>query len=167
MHFLFCPQCGEKLIEKNMGDEGNVPFCENCNVPFFDMFSSCIIVLVTNEDGEVALLKQSYISNKYYNLVSGYMKPGEIAEETALREVEEEIGVKLENLKFSGTYWFGKKDMLMIGFIGFAHKTKLNLSVEVDSAKWVPAHEAIKLVHPSGSVSHILVQKYLDSIFAE
>ena len=162
MRFKYCPYCGQKLMEKEIGDEGLVPFCESCNVPLFDMFSSCIIALVINEYEEAALLRQGYISPQYYNLVSGYMKPGETAELTAEREIEEEIGIKIESLEFAGTYWFGKKDMLMIGFWAKAKKADLVLSKEVDGAVWVPMEEAIHMVHPEGSVSHALIEKYLE-----
>ena len=161
MKFTYCPDCGTKLIQKEIGDEGLVPWCECCNKPFFDMFSTCIIALVADEYGEVALLRQGYISHKYYNLVSGYMKPGETAEYTAVREVEEEIGVRVENLRPAGTFWFGRKDMLMIGFLAEAKKKKLELSGEVDDAVWVDASRALAMVHPEGSVSYTLVESYL------
>lgn len=161
MRFRYCPECGTKLIEKEIGDEGIVPFCEKCDVPLFDIFSSAIIVLVVNEKEEAALLRQGYISNQYYNLVSGYMKPGENAEKTMVREVEEEIGIQVESYQLTGTYWFGKKDMLMIGFIAKVYKKDFVLSGEVDKAEWVPVEEAIKMVHPKGSVSHTLVEEYL------
>ena len=73
------------------------------------------------------------------SFVAGYITPGETAEETALREVQEEIGVTLDSLKYAGTYWFGKNELLMHGFIGRAKKCELILSQEVDSAQWVPA----------------------------
>ena len=161
MRFVYCPHCGTKLTEKEIGDEGLVPYCEKCNQPLFDMFSTCIIALVVNEEEEAALLRQEYISDHYCNLVSGYMKPGECAEETAQREIEEEIGIRIEKLDFAGTYWFGKKDMLMIGFIARCHKAQLELSNEVDAAEWVPVEEAIHRVHPKGSVSHELLEIYL------
>lgn len=163
MRFKFCPECGSKLFEKEIGDEGLVPFCEKCNLPRFDMFSTCVISLVVNEYGEAALLRQKYISTEYYNLVSGYMKPGETAEQTALREISEEIGVHSNSIDFVGTYWFGKKDMLMIGFITKVKKDKFKLSKEVDAAIWVPANQAINMVHPKGSVSYELIEKYLNN----
>ena len=79
-----------------------------------------------------------------------------------MREVEEEIGVSVERLRMTGTYWFGKKDMLMIGFIAEAKKRELVLSGEVDEAVWVPVSQALKMVHPAGSVSHTLVEYYLN-----
>ena len=161
MKFKFCPYCGAKSVKREIGDEGLIPYCEKCDKPLFDMFSSCIIVLVVNSDEQAALLKQNYISDKYFNLVSGYMKPGESAEETAIREVEEELGIKLKSLDLIKTYWFGKKDMLMIGFIGKCDTGNFKLSDEVDSAKWVSVEKAIEMVHPKGSVSYALLEEYL------
>ncbi len=162
MRFVYCPDCGRKLIEKQIGDEGYIPYCEVCKRPLFDMFSSCVIVLVANDDGQVVLLRQNYISTQYYNLVSGYIKPKETAEETAYREVQEEIGVKLSSLDFAGTYWFDKKDMLMIAFIGKTADKELTLSGEVDEAKWIDAKSAQNMVHPKGSVSYTLIERLLN-----
>lgn len=161
MRFKFCPDCGEKLILKPIGDEGDVPFCEKCSRPWFDMFSSAVIVLIINEYGEAVLLKQNYMSDKYMVLVSGFIKPGESAEETARREVLEEVGLELDDNRLTATYWFAPKDMMMIGFIAHAKKAELKLSGEVDEARWVPAEEAIDLVHPKGAVSHALLDEYL------
>lgn len=162
MHFQYCPNCGARLKEKEIGDEGLVPYCDLCKTPWFDMFSTCIIALVVNENGEAALLRQGYISSQYYNLVSGYMKPGETAEITAQREIYEEIGIQVSSLEFAGTYWYGKKDMLMIGFLAKANRRDFVLSGEVEAAEWVAAEDAIRMVHPKGSVSYALLEKYLE-----
>lgn len=161
MRFHYCPRCGSKLTTRTMGDEGDVPYCEGCEIPLFDMFSTCVIALVVNEVGEAALLRQNYISDQYYNLVSGYMKPGENAEDTARREVAEELGLTVTGLEQAGTYWFGKKNMLMIGFFAQVKKEPIKRSCEVDLARWVPLEETLGLVHPEGSVSHALVETYL------
>lgn len=163
MRFTYCPDCGEKLKGRILGDEGEVPFCEKCRRPWFPVFPCAAIVLVVNREGKVALLKQNYMSAVYKNLVSGYMKPGESAEECAVREVEEEIGVHIHTLELKFTRWFQKSEVLMVGFIGYTDDTRLTLSVEVDEADWFAPEEAGALVHPkeTGSVSGILVDMYL------
>ena len=163
MRFTYCPDCGKKLTLRELGDEGPVPWCAGCDRPWFDMFSSAAIVLVVNDEGKVALLNQNYISTTYRNLVSGYMKPGESAEECAMREVEEEIGLRMYRLDLKFTRWFAKAQVLMVGFIGYTHDTDLKLSVEVDAAGWFDPAEARPLVHPkeTGSVSGLLVDLYL------
>ena len=164
MRFTYCPDCGTKLVEKEIGDEGMVPFCETCSKPWFDMFSTCVIALVINEYGEAALLRQNYLSNQYHNLVSGYMKPGESAEQTAIREIKEEIGVDVERLEPAETYWYVRKGMLMIGFFAYGKKVDLTLSGEVDEARWVPVQESVNYVHPKGSISHNLIDAYLEKM---
>lgn len=163
MHYIYCPQCGTKLTGKLAGDDGHVPFCEACNKYWFDTFSSCIIVLVANQYHEIALLRQQYISDQFSSFVSGYITPGENAEETAVREVKEELGLDVEKLEYAGTYWFDAKDILMHGFIGFTAKADFTLSREVDSAEWVPAAKAPETMFPDrpGNAMHPIYRKYL------
>jgi 8-oxo-dGTP pyrophosphatase MutT (NUDIX family) len=91
MRFTYCPHCGQKAILKEVGDEGMIPFCESCSVPLWDVVTPCIICAVVNDNREVALIKQSYLTNTNYVCVAGVMKIGESAEETAIREIKEEI----------------------------------------------------------------------------
>ena len=73
MRFTFCPHCGMKLVEKQIGDEGMIPYCEGCKIPLWDMFTTCIIAAVVNENREVALLRQNYVSETNYVCVAGVM----------------------------------------------------------------------------------------------
>ncbi len=116
MRFVYCPYCGKKLIKKEIGDEGRIPFCEKCNIPLWDMFTTSIIAAVVNEEREIALLRQNYVSATSYVCVAGVMKPGESAEDAVIREVREEIGQKVERLEYIGSYPYEKKEMLMLGY---------------------------------------------------
>lgn len=160
MRFQFCPHCGTRAVLKEIGDEGMVPWCPECRLPLFPMFSTCIIALAVDEQGEVALLRQGYISSQYHVLVSGYMKPGESAEESAAREIREELGLEVSGLSMTGTYWFEKKDMLMIGFLARVNKKDFLLSQEVDQAVWAAPEQALELVRP-GSIACMVVEEYL------
>lgn len=141
MRFQFCPSCGSLLTLREAGDDGLTPYCEFCGTMWFDMFASCIIVLVANEYNEIALLHQPNLSDRGV-FVSGYITPGESAEEAAVREVKEELGLEIESLESTGTYWFAKREQLMHGFIGRVRKKKLVCSSEIESAQWVPAETA-------------------------
>lgn len=164
MRYIYCPQCGRKLTETHAGDDGMVPYCEHCRKRWFDTFQSCVIVLTYNEFDEIVLCHQAYLSDRYSSVTSGYMVPGETAEETAVREVKEELGLNIEKLSYAGTMWFDEKDMLMHEFIGFTHKKDLKLSEEVDSAEWVPAADAPKTMFPDspGNALYDLYRKYLN-----
>lgn len=160
MRFSFCPHCGTRLIQKEIGDEGLVPFCETCSMPLFDMFSTCVICAVTNECGEIALLRQSYLSETRYVCVSGFMKIGESAEESAVREIKEEIGQTVEKLTFVKSYPYEKKEMLMLGFHAKVKKAELVLSSEVDAAEWVAFSDALGKIR-EGSIAWQLVKEVI------
>ncbi len=142
MRYKYCPECGEKLSMIHAGDDGMVPYCEHCEKRWFDTFHSCVVVLTYNEYDEIVLSKQWYLPEQYASFTTGFMIPGESAEEAAVREVKEELGLNLEKLIYAGTYWLGAVDQLLHGFIGYTPKCGLRLSEEISSAEWVPALEA-------------------------
>ena len=164
MHFKFCPDCGRELSGRELGDEGLVPWCDSCDKPWFDVFPSAIIALVYNEHGEVLLLRQSYISTQFCNLVSGYITPGESAEECAVREIFEETGLVVNRLELKLTSWFDRKEMMMIGFFARVDNGELKLSGEVDSASWHHKDEILSLVSTRpGSASRLLCERFIAS----
>lgn len=109
MHFTYCPHCGNKLVQKEIGDEGMIPFCQKCDVPLWDMFTTSIIAAVVNEQREIALLRQNYVSAVNYVCVAGIMKLGESAEDTVIREVKEEIGLDVSKVEFVKSYPYEKR----------------------------------------------------------
>lgn len=165
MRFRYCPDCGARLSARVLGDEGEVPWCDSCSRPWFDMFPAAVIALVHNEEGEVLLLRQDYILTEFHNLVSGYITPGEDAETCARREIAEETGLEVERLELVLTNWFPKKDMLMVGFFAEVKKRPLRLSGEVDSAAWYRSEEIPALLSPRPwSTSRILASRYLERL---
>lgn len=161
MRFTYCPHCGTKLIGKEIGDEGVIPFCDRCNVPLWDMFTTSIIAAVVNEYGEVALLRQGYVSQTNYVCVAGIMKRGESAEETVIREIKEEINQDVESLEFIRSYPYEKKEMLMLGYKATVKKKDFKLSGEVDSAVWVKFEKALSLLR-EGSIAWQLVKTVIE-----
>lgn len=161
MHFTFCPHCGARLGSVPFGDDGRVPWCKACHKPFFDIFPVVAITMVVNEEEEVALLKPKYMSERYYNFVSGYVQPGEAAELCASREVREEIGVQARDVHFVCSHWESEQQMLLLGFVARATKGSFTLSEEINAAKWVPVAQALDLVYPEGNITHTLLVQYL------
>ena len=161
MRFTYCPHCGEKAIEKEIGDEGLIPFCRSCNVPLWDMFTTSIICAVVNEYNEIALLRQEYVSETKYVCVAGIMKIGESAEETAVREIKEEIGLDVNALQYIKSYPYDKKEMLMLGYRADVKKAEFKLSGEVDNAVWFPISEALGKLR-EGSIAWQLVKQVIE-----
>ncbi len=164
MRYTYCPDCGAKLTFKEAGDDGMVPYCEHCAKYWFDTFSSAVIVMSYNEFGEIALSWQHYLSDKYAGITSGFMTPGETAEESAIREVKEELGLDVEKLEYVGTKWFAPKDLLMHMFLAYTPKAELKLSSEVDEARWVAAEDLPKYAWPDSPHNAIypIYRKYME-----
>lgn len=162
MHYTYCPHCGEHLIKKEIGDEGMIPFCESCAIPLWDTFTTCIIAAVVNEYGEIALLRQNYVSATKYVCVAGVMKTGESAEDAAIREISEETGLQVEDLHYIRSYPYDKKEMLMLGYKAIVKKKEFTLSKEVDSAEWVKPDDVLGLLR-EGSIAWQLVREVLES----
>ncbi len=160
MKFKFCPYCGNQLGKKEIGDEGFIPFCENCDVPLWDMFTTSVIAAVVNEQDEVVLLRQNYVSETKHVCVAGIMKIGESAEDTVVREIAEEIGLTVKEVTYIRSYPYDKKEMLMLGFMAVVEKEEFTLSGEVDSAEWVTFDEALPLLR-EGSIAWQLVKEVI------
>lgn len=156
MHFTYCPQCGTKLTNKEIGDEGMIPFCGKCNRPFWDMFTTSVICAVINEYNEIALIRQAYVSKTSYVCIAGIMQIGETAEQTTIREIKEEIGLDVDKLTYVRSYFYDKKAMLMLGYMAEVKKSDMTLSGEVDSAEWIPLNKAPDKLR-EGGIAHKLV----------
>lgn len=156
MRFQYCPYCGKKAVKKEIGDEGMIPYCAQCELPLWDMFTTSVIAAAVNECGEIALLRQNYVSTANYVCVAGIMKPGESAEETVVREIGEELGLNVKSVAYVKSYPYEKKEMLMLGFKAIVEKKDFALSGEVDAAEWVKLEDAPRLLR-EGSIAWQLV----------
>ena len=155
MHHTFCPDCGQRLTARPLGDEGLVPWCEACTRPWFDVFSTCIIAAVMNEKGEVLLQRETRRPDREV-LVAGYIKPGETAEDAARREIAEETGLTVTSLRYVASYPHMDGNMLMLGFAATA-EGELQPSVsEILSARWCTVDEAVAALR-EGSIAQQVV----------
>ncbi|MPM35018.1 NADH pyrophosphatase [bioreactor metagenome] len=142
MKFKFCPLCGRSLIEKYSWDEGGVPYCEYDDIMYFDTPKPCVVVAVVKGD-EILLLKQSYIFKNSKVLVSGYVTVGETLEETVYREVKEETGITIDNIKYLGSQCIKSKELLMITFMATYLEGEIEKSAEVEWVQWESLENAL------------------------
>ncbi len=164
MTFEYCPLCGEKLTLKVCGDEGEVPFCKSCSRPFFPFSYPCVICLCISEDSsEIALIRQSYGDTQKFVNVAGYIKHGESAEDTVIREIKEEIGLDVASLQFIKTYPYPEKSNLMLGFACKVKKADFALSGEVERAEWFTLEKAVETLR-QGSIAQNLLKDYINGL---
>ena len=115
MRFTFCPDCGAKLIGRAIGDDGLVPYCGHCD---------------RQHSGDGSISEERFVC------VSGYIMTNETAEQAAVREVTEELGLKPVKVRLVATYAYQKKQMLMTGFLAELPEGDFSLSDELIAAQW-------------------------------
>lgn len=156
MRYTFCPDCGQRLTSRPIGDEGLVPWCDGCGRPWFDAFSTCIIAAVMNTKGNILLQRETRRPDREV-LVAGYMKPGESAEDAARREIAEETGLTVTALRYVASYPHMDGNMLMLGFAATTEGDAHAASSEVVSSRWCTPDEAVASLR-EGSIAQQVVQ---------
>lgn len=136
-----CGRCGHPLIQK---EDERALFCEDCKNTVYPRINPAVIVGVTKGD---SLLITRYRTGYAHNaLVAGFTEIGETLEQTVEREVMEETGVKVKNIRYYKSQPWGIAQDVLMGFFCEAEKDaviKMDES-ELKYAEWVPREE-IKL----------------------
>jgi len=115
-----------------------------------------VIMLAIDESGEKALLgRNKKFPGKFYSALAGFMEPGESFEDAVKREMWEEAGVKVWNIRYhSGQPW-PYPASLMVGFYATAdcsQPIRTDLDNELEDARWYTREEVLAVLrHPSGT----------------
>lgn len=158
----YCPKCGNKLIKKYSWDEGEVPYCPVDDIMYFDTPKPCIIVAVI-KGNQILLLKRSYIFENSKVLVSGYVTNGETVEQTVYREVKEETGIEVKNIKYLGSEYLKSKEIIMLTFMAKYESGIIDKSEEVEWVDWDNIESAISQMSED-EIGKNVVRKVLKEI---
>ena len=102
MNSKFCQECGTALVDKYLENEGMIPFCPKCNQYRFPMYNVAVSMIVINKKTDRILLIKQY-GRPFFILVAGYVNRTEQLEHAVAREIKEETGMTVSNLKYIGT----------------------------------------------------------------
>lgn len=108
----YCSICGNKTY---MYDKERAVCCISCKNIVYPTIVPAVIVGVKNKD-KILLTKYSRGSYRKYALIAGYIEVGESAEDTVKREVMEEVGLKVKNIRYFGSQPWGFTNTLLVGF---------------------------------------------------
>lgn len=107
----YCPSCG--VPTHQISDIGKK--CPECRQEFYPHISPAIIVRITKGDS-ILLVHARNFRGTFYGLVAGFLEAGETLEECVHREVMEEVGLRIKNLKYFGSQPWPYPSGVMIGF---------------------------------------------------
>jgi NAD+ diphosphatase len=134
--------------------------CPACHTPFYPRIAPAVIALIEQGD-RVLLARAATFPRPWFSALAGFVEPGETLEETVVREVREEVGIEVTDVRYFGSQpWpFGRS--LMVGFTA-RHAAG---EVRVDGQEIVEAHwfsaDRMPQVPPPISIARRLIDAWL------
>ena len=137
----FCGKCGTKLLRDSKERKLQCPVCGN---EVFPRINPAVIVAVSHGN-QLILTKYAGREYKKYALIAGFAEFGETIEQTVQREVMEEVGIRVKNLRYYKSQPWGFSGSLLFGFFAEADGdlTIHRQEDELAEAMWVPAEEIV------------------------
>lgn len=114
--------------------------CPNCELLHYPRVTPAVIVLVRRFDRhepEILLTRSVRFPDGMYSLQAGFVEAGESLEEAVHREIEEETGIRVQNLRYFGSQSWPFPHSLMIAFVADYHSGELRLDPsELTDGNW-------------------------------
>ena len=155
----FCGRCGPKM-EKSATERAMV--CPGCGQTEYPKISPAVIVAIRNKD---KLLMSRYARGSYrrYALIAGFVEVGETFEDCVRREVMEEVGLKVKNIRYYKSQPWAFSDTEMIGFTAdLDGDDTIHLEEEeLSEAGWY-TREEVPDYGPLISVGHEMMKAFKD-----
>ena len=156
----FCGRCATPT-ERATGERAMR--CPACGLSAYPRIAPAIIVLVRKGD-QALLAHGARFPMPFYSTLAGFVEPGESLEETLVREVKEEVGIDVTDIRYFGSQSWPFPNSLMLGF--FASWSGGDIVVdttELVDAKWFRADE-LPMIPPSMSISRQLIDVWLADV---
>ena len=132
----FCGRCGGKTESQSAG---HVRRCSNpdCRSEHFPRTDPAVIMLVSYGD-KVCLARKSDWPKDRFSVLAGFVEPGETPEGAVIREVKEEVGLAVTNVRYHSAQPWPFPANLMLGYFAEAESDEISIDdLEIEEAKWV------------------------------
>lgn len=163
----FCSACG---AQSTLTDGGYKRVCPNCGAEHFPRTDPVVIMLATH--GEDCLVgRQKGWPEGMYSALAGFMEPGETIAEAVARELQEEAGIEIANVRVFADQPWPFPSQLMIGCLAEASSREITLGDdELEEARWMSrtevraalAGEGPLGVPPKMAIAHFLVKAFAE-----
>lgn len=153
----FCGRCGNKMVHS--GAE-RAMYCVNCGNTVYPRIMPAVIVGILNDD-KILLTKYNRNGYKNYALVAGFTEIGETLEQTVEREVMEETGLKVKNIRYYKSQPWGFANDILVGYYCEVDgSTDIHMDEnELKLAEWVERKDVI--LHPTkASLTNEMMEKF-------
>jgi NAD+ diphosphatase len=153
----FCGRCGGDT-ERSASER--VRTCAKCGFGAYPRLSPAVIMLV-ERDGRALLARNARFPLPFFSTLAGFVEVGETLEQAVAREVEEEAGVLVENIRYFGSQPWPFTGSLMVGFTAqWAGREIQADPTELADANWFEPH-ALPTVPPKLSIARELIDDFV------
>jgi NAD+ diphosphatase len=157
----FCGQCGTTMQQI---DWEMAMHCSRCNHRCYPRISPCIIVAIRHKNKLLLAQGKPHQSRQMYSTLAGFVESGETLEEAVHREVMEEVGVKVTNLRYFDSQPWPFPHSLMVGFLAdFAGGDIVVDGHEIIDAQWFDI-DALPVIPPILSIAGQLIERTIEEI---
>ena len=163
----FCAKCG---AGSTMSEGGWQRLCPACKAHHFPRTDPVVIMLITHGNS-VLMGRSPHWPEGMYSLLAGFVEPGETIEAAVRREVFEEAGICVGDVRYLSSQPWPFPTSLMFGCQGFATSTDITIDpVEIEDALWVTREDMMAAtagqnpdMRPArkGSIARFLIEKWL------
>ena len=162
----YCGACGGPMVTLMAG---HCRRCEACGFDTFPRTDPAVICLVVS--GEHCLLGRSrHFPDGMYSTLAGFVEPGESLEQTVFREIKEEVGIEVLDVRYQSSQPWPFPQSLMLGFRCTAPFVEPLIDpAEIEDARWLhrselldPLLRPVRLPNPD-SIARFLIEDWLYS----
>lgn len=155
--FTFCPRCSAELQDR---PEERAKGCPSCNLVSYPPVVPAIIVAVVR-DGKLLLAHSHRFKFAFYSVLAGFVEPGETLEECVRREVREEVGIEISDIRYFGSLPWPFPNVLMTGFTARHKSGEIVVDPkELRDAGWYGPDE-LPAIPGKGSIARQLIDWFL------
>lgn len=154
----YCGRCGTKT-EPHGKEWGSC--CPSCGLTTYPRMSPAVIVAVIKE-GKILLAHNQRFTAKVYSLIAGFVEAGESLESAVHREILEETGLEVKNVRYFSSQCWPFPDSLMVAYVAEYLSGDLVLNEELADAQWFD-RDNMPEVPVRGPISRSVIDWYLET----
>ncbi|MFT6915653.1 MAG: NAD+ diphosphatase [Motiliproteus sp.] len=160
----FCSRCGTPVSSH---DTDLAARCDSCGYCQYPRISPCIIVLVTRQgpQGEQCLLAHAAnFDSERFSTLAGFIEAGETAEHAVAREVREEVGIEIKNIRYWKSQPWPFPHSLMLGFFAdYDSGALVPDGKEILKAQWFD-RDRLPQIPPKLSIARELIDAFIAGV---
>ncbi|MDR9825073.1 NAD(+) diphosphatase [Vibrio sp. FNV 38] len=156
----YCPLCGGR---NHLNNNQLAMQCGDCRTLHYPRIFPCIIVAV-RKDEQILLAQHPRHRNGMYTVIAGFLEVGETLEQCVAREVKEETGIAVNNIRYFGSQPWAFPSSMMMGFLADYDSGEVKPDYqELSDAQWFSLHKMPE-VAPHGTIARSLIERTISDI---